>query len=268
MKTIAALVVTYNAEEFIRGCLKSLKDWVDEILVVDMFSSDKTVEIARRYTDKIFQEKVESHEARTNLGIDKATTDWILKVNATERIPELLREEILETVNKKSECVGYHIPRKNYICGIFMEERPGPLYLFKRGAGKYPCIGGHEQIQLKGRVGYLKNFKIHWSARTIKELIDKINRYTLQAARAVLAGHTHAFLWKKSVVRATIWNMLYRPIVGFFTIYFRRRVFRYKMHGFIFCVILTFYYFLELAHLWELQYKQEHNINDSSLPGD
>lgn len=266
MATISLLIVTYNAERFIRGCLESVKGWVDEIIVVDMFSSDRTIEIARKYTGKIIQSKEESHELRTNLGIDNAKSDWILKINATERIPELLREEILETVNKESECVGYHIPRQNYLYGIFMEERCGPLYLFKRGAGKYPGISGHEQIQLKGKVGYLKNFKIHWSALTIEELINKINKYTLQDARAVLAGHTHAFLWKKAVVRATIWNMLYRPVAGFFAIYFRRKFFRYKMHGFIFCVIYAFYHFLELAHLWELQYKQEHNIDDSSLP--
>jgi len=267
--TISALVVTYNAERFIRGCLESVKGWVDEIIVVDMFSSDKTVEIACRYTDKIFQEKEESHEARTNIGIDKATSDWILKVNATERIPDLLREEILETINKESKYVGYHIPRKNYVYGIFMEERPGPLYLFKRGAGKYLCISGHEKIQLKGKVGYLKNFKIHWGGSiSIEDGIDKVNRYTSHDAKAVFAGHPNAFFWKYPVRRASLFNMLYRPLVGFFSIYFFSKMYRYGTHGFVVAMVSAFNYFLEIAKVWELQYKKEHNIKDELLPGD
>ena len=267
MAAITVLVVTYNAEKYIHGCLESVK-WADEIVIVDMFSSDNTVKIARQYTDRIFQDKSNPGE-RHNIGIAKATSDWILIVFATERIPDDLRKEILQVTSLDNGYTGYYIPRLDYFWGKSIGGRPGPLHLFKRNFARYPCISGHETISItSGKIGRLKNFKIHWSALTIEELINKINKYTLQDARIVLAGHIHAFLWKKSVVRATIWNMLYRPVVGFFAIYFRRKLFRYKMHGFIFCVIYAFYHFLELAHLWELQYKQEHNIDDSSLPGD
>src|SRR3989338_1001461 len=161
--TISALIVTYNAEKFIHGCLESVR-WADEIIVVDMFSSDRTIEIAKKYSAKIIQSNEKNHEARTNIGIDNAVSDWILKLHATERITEALRDEIKEKVNSKEDYSGYSVPRLNYFYGRFIEERPGPLYLFKKGSGKYPCMCGHEKISIKGKVGCLRNFKVHYSA--------------------------------------------------------------------------------------------------------
>lgn len=269
MKTIAALIVTYNAERYIRGCLESVKGWVDEIIVVDMFSTDRTIEIVRKYTDKIIQDKEKNHEARANIGIENATSDWILKINATERIPKLLRDEITQTINKENEFVGYYVPRKNYIYGIFMEERPGTLYLFKRGVGKYPTICGHEKIDLKGKVGFLKNFKIHWaSSISIEDGVEKINRYTSNDSKAVFAGNPCAFFWKHPVKKANLFNMIYRPIVGFFVSYIFAKGYRYRMHGFVLAVMCAINHFLEIAKLWELQYKKKHNIKDELVPWD
>lgn len=263
--TISALVVTYNAERFIHACLESIKGWVDEIIVVDMFSPDRTIEIARRYTDKIIQSKEGSHELRSNLGIDKAKADWILKVNATERISEILKKEILHAITN-NEYVGYHIPRRNYIFGVFMEEKPGPLYLFKRGYGRFTGLGGHETIRLQGKVGYLKTSKMHWACFSLEEAVDKVNLYTSRDAKTVFEGHPEAFFWKRPVYRANLINMIYRPAVGFFSVYFLAKMYRYGMHGFIAAVMNAFNYFLEIAKLWELQYKKEHNIKDELLP--
>ncbi len=262
--TIAALIVTFNAEKFLRGCLESVK-WADEIIVVDKFSADRTVNIAKEYTDKIIQDRTQSHEARSNIGIDMATSAWILKVNATEAITEELKEEIIAAVNSGVGYVGYHIPRKNYIYGLFIDEKPGPLYLFKRGAGRYACIGGHEKIGLDGKVGRLNNFKIHWSSPTIEAGVNKINAYTSYDAQKVFAGHPGAFYSKFPVRRANLFHMAYRPIMVFSSLYFVGRLYRYGMHGLVICVMSAFNHFIEIAKLWELQYKKENNIEDEKV---
>lgn len=264
--TITVLIVTYNAERFIRGCLESVKGWVDEIIIVDMFSSDNTVEIARKYTDRVFQDESDAPQ-RTDIGIDKATSDWILLIGATERIPDSLKKEIISAVDSK-EYVGYHIPRKNYIYGIFMEERPGHLSLFRRrGVGRHAVIrGGHEPIKLKGKVGCLRNFKIHYSAITIEDLVEKGNKYTSHDAKVVFAGHPRAFGCKLPVYKANLFNLLYRTVLGFFSSYIFSKGYKYGMHGFIFAIHCTFCNFMEIAKLYELQYKKEHNIDDMAIP--
>lgn len=264
--TIAAVIVTYNEERYIRGCLESVK-WLDEIIVADMCSSDKTVEIAREYTDKIIQANT-GPQPRTNMGIDRATSDWIIKINAKERITEPLKKEIIERINSNEEYVGYHIPRQNYFYGRFIEEKPGPLYLFKKGAGRFPCICDHEKIPLRGKIGYLQNFKIHYSAIKIEDIVDKGNSYTSRDAKIVFAGNPTAFGCKFPVHRANLFNLLYRTAWGFFSSYFLSKGYRHGMHGLIISVFGAFWNFMEIAKLWELQYKQQHNIKDELLPLD
>lgn len=266
---ISAVVVTYNADRFIRGCLESLKDWVDEIILVDMFSSDKTVEITRQYTERIIQSEEKSHESRTNIGIDAAKYEWILKVLATERITPELRDEIIETINNnKKGYVGYHIPRKSYCTCAFIEERSGPIYLFKRTAGRYSSVKLHAQIELKGKVGYLKNFKIHWASFSLEQGLEKLNRYTSIEAKAVFSGHPDAFWWKHPVYKVTPLNLLYRMAAGFYMFYIQVGFYRYGMHGFIESIGGAFYFYAEMAKLWELQYKKKYSIDDKLLPLD
>lgn len=267
--TISAVVVTYNAQRFIRGCLESLKGWVDEIILVDMFSSDKTVEITRHYTERIIQSEEKSHEARTNIGIDAAKSEWILKVLATERITPELRDEIIGTINdRKRKYLGYHVPRKSYCICEFIEERPGPIYLFKKGAGKFNPLRIHGQIELKGKVGYLKNFNIHWTSLNFEYGIDKLNQATSIEAKIAFSGHPDAFWWKRPVYNVTPFNLFYRMAAGFYMLYIRAKFYRYGMHGFIESIATSFYFFVEMAKLWELQYKKEHNIKDELLPPD
>lgn len=256
--TISAVMITYNAGKFIRGSLESIKGWVDEIIIMDMFSSDDTVEIAKKYTDKIFQDNTFGNERLKN-GISKATSDWVLIVAATDRITQPLKEEILAVI-KNDAYVGYNIPRKTHVLDIYIEERPGPLSLVKGGTQIYAGQGSHRWISIRGKVGCLNNLKIHWGFSSIEAGINKMNIFTSKDAETAFAGHPDAFFWKRPVYRANLLNMLYRPIVGFFAVYFLGRMYRYGMHGFIITVMSTFNSFIEIAKLWELQYKKEHKI--------
>jgi len=270
MPTIAALIVTYNADKLIQGCLDSVAGWVDEIIVVDMFSQDKTVEIAKRYTSSIFLDKEGSHEKRTNIGIEKAHSDWILKVLATERITPDLKEEILASINDKDkqDIVAYHIPRRSYCTCEFIEERPGPIYLFKKNAGKFDCIRLHSLIEIKGKIGRLKNFNIHWASFSFEHGIDKLNRYTSIEARMAFLGNPGVFWWKRPVKKVTFFNIIYRTMAGFYMFYFQAKFYRYGLHGFIESILTAFYFFAEMAKLWEFQYKEKYNIKEEALPLD
>ncbi|MEA3369347.1 MAG: glycosyltransferase family 2 protein [Candidatus Ratteibacteria bacterium] len=265
---VSALIITYNAERFIRGCLESVKGWVNEIILVDMFSSDRTIEIARQYTDRIIQSEEESHELRANMGIEQAASEWILKVNATERIPPPLKDEILQAVNSHDEYSGYYIPRNNFCTCAFMVERPGVLYLFKKAAGRYSDTRAHAPIELKGKAGYLKNFNIHWASLSMEEGIRKLNAYTSRDARKVFNGNPKAFWWRRPVYRVNAFNLLYRTAAGFYMYYFQAKFYRYGLHGLIESIGGAFVFFAEMAKLWELQYKRDHNIKDELLPLD
>jgi len=268
--TIAALIVTYNAEKFIKGCLDSVAGWVDEIVIVDMFSQDATLEIAGKYTKKIFLEKEECHEKRTNIGIEKVDSDWILKVLATERITFELKEEILSCISDKDkqDIVAYHVPRRSYCTCEFIQERPGPIYLFKKKAGKYDCIRMHSQIEINGKVGRLVNFNIHWANFSFEQGINKLNRYTSVEAERAFLGNPDAFWWKRPVNKVTPFNIIYRTMAGFYMFYFQAGFYRYGLHGFIESILMAFYFFAEMAKLWEFQYKEKHNIKAGLLPLD
>lgn len=260
--TLSVVMMSYNSGKFIRGSLECIKGWVDEIIIMDMFSADDTVEIARKYTDKVFQDKTYGNQ-RLKDGISKATSDWVLIVATTDRITQPLKEEILVAI-KKDVYVGYRIPRKTYILGLYIEERPGPLSLIKRNA--QICVGvGHRWVSIKGKVGYLNNLKIHWGFSSIETAIAKINIQSSIDAGKAFAGHPDAFFWKRPVYRANLFNMLYRPIVGFFAVYFLGKMYRYGMHGLLFTMMSAFNNFLEIAKLWELQYKKEHHISGETM---
>ena len=132
---LSVVIITKNEEEDIGPCLESVK-WADEIIVVDSFSEDKTVEICRRYGSKVLERKDEGYAKKKNFGIDEAAGEWILSLDADERISPELAEEIKEVLRGKGDDDGYLIPMKFYFFGHWM--RHGGLYpkhhlrLFKR----------------------------------------------------------------------------------------------------------------------------------------
>ena len=113
---ISVVTITLNEERNIRSCLESVK-WVDEIIIVDSFSTDKTVEICDEFTNRIYQRLWPGFGAQKNFGIDQALSEWVLIVDADEKVTQALREEIQETLKQPGNIVGYHIPRCNFWYG-------------------------------------------------------------------------------------------------------------------------------------------------------
>src|SRR5579862_7963340 len=178
MSKVSAVISAFNEEKNIQRCLESLS-FASEIIVVDNSSSDKTAEIAKKYTKKVFTQKNNPSQIdlQKNFGFEKATSEWILSIDADEEISKELAKEIKSTILQKDYINGYWIPRKNIIFGKFIEHSgwfPDPqLRLFKKGTAKFVKAHVHEPVKLSGESAYLKNYIIHHHYENIAEFLNK-----------------------------------------------------------------------------------------------
>jgi glycosyltransferase involved in cell wall biosynthesis len=255
MSKVTAVISAFNEEKNIERCLKSLS-FVDEIIVVDNSSTDKTSEIAKKYTKKVFVQKNDPNliDLQKNFGFEKATLDWILSVDADEEISPELADEIKTTIGKKNEIAGYWIPRKNIIFGKFIEHTgwyPDPqLRLFRKEKGKFVKAHVHEPINLDGESAYLNEHIIHHHYNTIAEFMQKtINIYAPNEAQNYLdKGYQLSYF-----------DALRFPINEFISRFFARKGYLDGFHGLMLSLLMAFYHFIIFAYLWEKQGFKEHN---------
>jgi glycosyltransferase involved in cell wall biosynthesis len=243
---ISSVTITLNEEHNIELCLESLK-WVDEMIIVDSFSTDKTVEICRAYTDKIYQRPWPGFGAQKNFAIDQALSEWILIVDADERITEALRDEIKTVVSRQGTGnVGYHIPRRNFWYGKWIRWAgmypDYQLRLFKKSAGRYNDVAVHENLILNGPMGYLKNPMDHFTERHLSDHFRKFSIYTSYAAQE-----------KAKKKRKVFWtDLALNHLATFLKSYLIRQGYRDGIHGFIISVLAAMYTFAKYAKLWEM----------------
>ena len=190
MIKISVCLATFNEEKNIKACLESVK-WADEIIIVDGTSTDKTVKIAQKYTPKIIvRENPLMFHLNKQKAFEAATKDWILYLDADERVDEKLKKEILAAVKKKGFS-GFWMPRKNIIFGKWIKHSlwspDYQLRLFRRGKAFLPCKSVHEQPKLTGKAGYLKNPLIHENYQTVSQYVEGLNNlYTENDLRVYL----------------------------------------------------------------------------------
>jgi glycosyltransferase involved in cell wall biosynthesis len=251
---ISAIIVTRNESLRIRTCLESIK-WVDEIVAVDQSSEDNTVEILRRYTDKVFVVENKGFcEPDRITAVSKAQNEWILYVDADEVVsPELMQEiERVLAQNKDSGC--FYIPRKNIFLGRWIRGSgwyPGyVLRLFKKGAVRLPQ-DIHADITALATCGYLKNAIIHQTAEDLEEYLRKVNRYTTVLARQA---------YEKGG-RITAKNMFSRifllPLAYVLQKFVLKNGFIDGYYGLLIAFLTGLTVFLMQVKLWELQRKRE-----------
>lgn len=238
--SLSVAVITLNEEERIRGCLESVA-WADEVVVVDSGSSDKTVEIAREFTDRVVFHAWAGYGAQKNFAVDRCGSDWLLSLDADERVSDGLRAEILATLAGPSGDTGFRIPRRNVFQGRWM--RHGGLYpdyqlrLFRRGRGRFVEAAVHESVELDGPAGRLREPLIHESYRGIADFVARANRYSDLAAEGLAAlgrGGGAA-------------DLLLRPAWRFATMYLLRGGFLDGWRGLILAVLYAQYVFLRAA---------------------
>lgn len=242
---ISVIIITLNEAENIRACLESVA-WADEIIVVDSGSSDATREICREFTGKVLlNENWQGYGYQKNLALQQASGDWILSLDADERISPALQQVIKNTV-AAPDADAYALPRQAYFLGKAMRHGGWwPDYvvrLFRRGAGEFSNVLVHETVLVQGPVKKLKEPIIHYSYVSLEQLLGKINQYSSAGARQAQAKNK----------RGSLPKALGRGAWAFFRAYCLRAGFLDGQAGFIAALAKaeeTYYRYLKLSFL-------------------
>jgi glycosyltransferase involved in cell wall biosynthesis len=245
--SLSVTVITFNEEENLPACLESVK-WADEIIVVDSFSTDRTVEIARRYTDKVVQREWPGHVEQKNFALEQATKDWVLCIDADERVSPELAEEIRSVLAMPDTAeAGYSLPRKTFYLGRWITHGgwypSRKLRLVRRGLARWKGVNPHDHLYADGPCAELRGDLYHYTYKDISDHLRRIDSYTTISAREL---HERG---KGNVLL----HMLLNPPARFLRMYFLRLGFLDGMPGFILAALASYYVFLKYAKLWELR---------------
>ncbi len=185
-KKITAIIPTWNEEKNIEAAIDSVS-WADEILVIDSYSNDKTVELAQKKGARVIQRKFDNFSAQKNYAIDQASHDWIFVLDADERIDEMLQKEIKETVTNPKGKVAFWIRRKNFFKNIPVRfsgwQNDKCIRLFNKNYARYNGRLVHEEIKAKGPVGMLRNKMLHYTFNSEEQFARKLDLYSKLKAR-------------------------------------------------------------------------------------
>lgn len=201
MIKLSATIITLNEEENLSRCLNSLQGLVDEVIIVDSGSKDKTLDIAKEYKTTVFYRKFDNFANQKNFALEKARGEWIFSIDADEVVPSDLGSEIQKAI-KSEDYQGYLIPRRNFILGAEIKHsRWSPdkhIWLWKKVSGRWSGEV-HEEVIINGKVGEIKTGKLHYQDRTTKEFISSNKLYAkLLAEKLVEQGKNFSvvrFFW-------------------------------------------------------------------------
>ena len=182
MAKISACIISFNEEKKIEDCLKSLAHVADEIIIVDSLSTDKTLEIAERYTDKIFHQKFLGHIEQKNLAADKASHDWVLSLDCDERLSEELQASIQKIKNNLDDADAYQMPRKTFYIYRWLNHCWYPdlkTRLFNRKTSRWGGTNPHDHIITQGKkITRLQGDIYHYSFDSVSDHLKTIDSFT------------------------------------------------------------------------------------------
>jgi len=240
---LSVVLLVRNEEQNVRRALESVK-WADEIVVVDDYSTDRTVDICREYTDRIFQRRLDDFDRQRNFGLAQATGEWILSLDADEEVTPELAAEIQAVIATNPPQDVFAIPFRDLIFGRWQQgggwSRPNRR-LYRRHCRWTESV--HERVQAMPAEGQLQHCIRHYSHRSISGFLQKMDRYTTQEAQACYARGK----------RTSPLRLLLSPLRDFFIRYWRWGGYRDGMHGLVLAVLMAFYVFLVRAKVWELE---------------
>ncbi|MCX8008995.1 MAG: glycosyltransferase family 2 protein [Patescibacteria group bacterium] len=246
MDTISVVISAYNEEKKLPDVLHSVK-WVDEIIVVDNQSTDKTAEIARSFGAKVYsRDNNPMLNVNKNFGFQQTTKDWILNLDGDEIVTESLRDEIQNILKIKQDIDGYWIPRKNIIFGKWIRHGlwwpDKQLRLFRRGKGKFPCEHIHEYLVVNGKTSELSEPLLHYNYETISQFLRKLDTiYTENEVENI----------QKKKVSLSWQDAIRMPASDFIKVYFAQQGYKDGLHGFVLAMLQAIYAFIVFAKLWE-----------------
>lgn len=241
---VTACVITFNEQENIKDCLESVA-WTDEIVVVDSFSADKTVQICKRYTNRVFQRAWSGFLDQKSFAVMQASNDWILSIDADERTSQSLRDEIIEELKFNNDANGYYVPRRTYYLGRWINHGgwyPNyQLRLFRKDKGKWTGEKLHEKVTVVGKTKVLRNDLLHFAYRDLSDQLRTIDQFSQVSAE----------IMREKGVRVTPFHLLFRPPIKFLETYIYKQGFRDGVPGLINAIAYSFYMFMKYAKTWE-----------------
>ena len=249
---VSVCIICFNEERNIQRCLESV-GWADEIVVVDSMSQDKTMDVAKAYTDQIYQRAWIGYVDQKNFALSKARGEWILSLDADEEVTASLRDEIRTEIAKSDFSNGYWVPRRSFYQGRWIHHSgfypDRQLRFFRREQGHW--VGGriHERVEVQGRIGELKNDLLHYPYQgVISGQLATVNRFS-----SLLAED----LYERGK-RYRLALLLARPPLKFLEVYFFRLGFLDGLAGFVIAVSSAYAMFVRYVKLREIEKRLGH----------
>jgi len=247
---ISVFIITKNEEANIAKCLESVK-WADEIVIADSFSSDKTPDICRNYTDKVYQREFSDFADMKNFALSKVSNEWALSIDADEECAPVLKDEITQTLAMPGiKADGFFIKRRSHIFGRWFKftgtQNDFQMRLFRAAKARYfqPI---HEKVNIDGETSYLKESLLHYTYNSVSDYMIRLKRYTDVEAK---------FLKSKGE-RLVFLKIFVMPPLRFISLYFIKQGFRDGVSGFLFSIFSGFYDFMKYAKLTKLIIKDK-----------
>lgn len=243
LSDISLIVITFNEEDNIAACLQSAAG-VGEIIIVDSFSSDRTVEIAKNFGAKVYKRKFVSNAQQKNWAIKKAQREWTLILDADEMLSSGLIGDIKKELHSP-RADGYLIRRKNQFMGREIRfcgwNNDWVLRLFRSGRGEYNNRSVHEKLLIDGKVFKLTNYLHHKSYRDISDYLSRMKKYTKRGAEEL---YIDGKFWFPGIITHPVWR--------FFRMYFLQFGFLEGKRGFVLCSTAAASVFFKYVYLAEL----------------
>jgi len=249
---LSVVIITKNEANNIKDCLESVK-WADEIVIVDDESTDRTIEIAKNYTDKIFRRKMDIEGKHRNWAYAQARNSWILSLDADERVTPELKEALAVLLSGPCEHRGFAIPRRNYIGDRWVKYGgwypSAQLKMFRKEYFLWEEVEIHPRPILDGTWGILKNDLIHYSYKSFEDFVNKMNKQTT----------LEAIKWMKDKKRMSRGRAFWRTYDRFMRTYFTKKAYKEGFTGFMVALFAGLYQMLSYAKYWEMLKKQKEN---------
>ncbi len=275
-QTLSVVLATFNEQENIEDCIKSFKSIANETIIVDESSTDKTRLLAKKMGSKVFKVKHEPiFHVTKNKAIRKAKSDWVLQLDADERLTPGLKKEITsllegnyfgvsswlsplkrkllvfpKPISLKEPAAAYWLPRKNLFLDRYLKhtgQYPDPVIrLFQKGKAILPAKSVHEQLEVKGTIGWLQEDLDHLATPRFERYLERENRYS-----SLEAGHLYDKKVKITLVN-TFSYLFIKPLTTFLSLYIRHRGFLDGFPGFVFSLYSGFHHAFSYMKLWEI----------------
>ena len=256
MEKLSAFVTTFNNAQTLNACLESVK-WADEIVVLDSFSTDETMQIAEKHGAKTFQHEFLGYGPQKQSAMEKTGNRWVLLLDADEALSPELQTEVQQLLKRGPDCDGYELPRQEQMFWRMASTKArlnGFLRLFDKSKAHISDMPIHAAPKVDGKIGRLNAPFYHFGEVDIHTKVDKVNHYSTGLVTDKVAKGK----------AANPWTMLFYPPLFFLRIYLFKQNYRNGWAGFIASVTMAFYAFMKYAKLYE--YKQQQKYGNNLLP--